>query len=45
MEKRNLTSSAIVTNMIRIGIGENASHDSVDDKFYTTTLSGLLKNG
>ena len=31
--------------MIRIGIGENASHDSVDGKVYTTTLNGLLKNG
>ena len=28
-----------------IGIGENASHDPVDGKFYTTILNGLLKNG
>ena len=43
MTRRNLTGRKIETNM-RIVIGENASHDSVDGKFHTTRLLSILPN-
>ena len=33
MARKNLIGGTIVTKTMRIGIGENASHDSVDRKF------------
>ena len=45
MARKNRIGGTIVTKTMRIVIGENASHDSVDRKFYTTSLNGLLKTG
>ena len=45
MAGRKLTGGTIVINKMRIVIGKNASHDSVDGKFHTTSFNGLLSNG